>query len=238
MHSRAVRALARQPRSRTRRARAASRETRLAGSDGAAERSPLVWATSAGKKPPGGFTRQASESDRLATVRGLVASSVNSRAADHMAWFDGTTPAPGECLPQTAISNRVEKGLDLLPSSDSQPREVRASPFGGTRLRPLALIAVNRTSARRPGALAERRRYVTAEARPSKRARGVRIGARWRWAGSIRGGCDARFDRRRQPALPAPGSRRRSSAVTGSSSSLARQEMAGPLSGRQIYHGA
>jgi hypothetical protein len=34
------------------------------------------------------------------------------------------------------------------------------------------------------------------------------------------------------------GSPRRSSAVTGSSSSFARQEMARPFSARQIYHGA
>ena len=54
--------------------------------------------------------------------------------------------------------------------------------------------------------------------------------------GSIRGGCDLIVDE--DPLFRLRGRRGARRRVTGSSSSSARQQMAEPLSGRQIYHAA
>ncbi len=113
MHGGAVRALAGLARGRARRARAASRATRPVGSDGAAEKGRLVSATSTGRKPPGRFTRQAEESERLAMVRGLVASA-EIREPPTSTGSTGTTSAPGERLPVDGDKQPRRAGLDVL----------------------------------------------------------------------------------------------------------------------------
>lgn len=90
-----------------------------------------------------------------------------------MGSLDGTTSAPGERLPVDGDKQQRREGLDRLPSSDSQRGEVEASPFGGTATPTTALIAVNRTPARRPTLSQKGGRYVTVES-PSVEACGVR----------------------------------------------------------------